>query len=120
MVSTSPRDVPDGIEFIYGERGLVTARDIEMNIAASEDTKAAALAELADALHEDGGEAIENETAFLREIGLDPAEIEAVSRRLPKPIASPQSITSPPPPCRVCLSDSSVAKSRPTHPVNSG
>ena len=87
MASTSSRDVPDGVEFIYGERGLVTARDIETNIAASGDTKAAALAELADALalHEGGGEPIEDETAFLREIGLDPAEIDAAREEHDEP-----------------------------------
>jgi predicted RNase H-like HicB family nuclease len=51
----------------------VTATDVETGVAASGDSKADALTELADVLilHEGGGEEIEDEDAFLREIGID-------------------------------------------------
>ncbi|MFB6229112.1 MAG: hypothetical protein ABEH88_11270 [Halobacteriales archaeon] len=68
-----------GVEFTYeDESGLVTARDIETGVASCGESKAEALAMLAEALalHEGGGDAIDDEEAFLREIGIDPAEIE--------------------------------------------
>jgi predicted RNase H-like HicB family nuclease len=73
MATTDRRDEQDGVRFSY-EEDLVTAIDVETGVAASGDSKADALAELADtlALHEGGGEEIEDEDAFLREIGLDP------------------------------------------------
>jgi predicted RNase H-like HicB family nuclease len=67
----------EGVEFTY-ECDLVTARDIESSVAASGESKAEALAMLAEALalHEGGGEPIEDEDAFLREIGIDPDGVD--------------------------------------------
>lgn len=67
----------DGVTFTYDD-GLVTARDIETGVAASGSSKPIALARLADALrlHAGGGEPIEDEDAFLRELGIDPEEID--------------------------------------------
>lgn len=72
----SRRDEQDGVRFSY-EGHLVTATDVETGVAASGDSKADALAELADALalHEGGGEEIEDKDAFLREIGLNPTAV---------------------------------------------
>ena len=72
----SRRDEQDGVRFSY-EEGLVTAIDVETGVAATGKSKPEALAELADALalHEGGGEEIEDEDAFLRGIGLDPEEV---------------------------------------------
>ena len=75
-MAPSRRDEQDGVRFSYEEH-LVTATDVETGVAASGDSKADALAELADALalHEGSGEGIEDEDAFLREIGFDPTEV---------------------------------------------
>lgn len=75
-MAPSHRDEQDDVRFSYEEH-LVTATDVETGVATSGDSKADALAELADALvlHEGGGEEIEDEDAFLREIGLDPEEV---------------------------------------------
>ncbi|MEF8786293.1 MAG: hypothetical protein V5A45_10205 [Haloarculaceae archaeon] len=77
MGTTTDQGDEEGVEFLYQE-DLVTARDIESGVAASGETKAAALAMLADALtlHEGGGEPIDDEDEFLREIGIDPERIE--------------------------------------------
>ena len=71
MATTDRCDEQDGVRFSY-EEGLVTAIDVETGVAASGESKPDALGELADALslHEGGGEPIEDEDAFLREIGL--------------------------------------------------
>ena len=73
MATADRRDEQNGVRFSY-EGNFVTATDVETGVAASGDSKADALAELADAwvLHEGGGEVIKNEGAFLREIGLNP------------------------------------------------
>ena len=78
MTTTDRRDEGADIRFSY-EENLVTAVDIETGVAASGDSKPDALAELADALalHEGGGEEIEDEDAFLHEIGLNPSEVTA-------------------------------------------
>jgi predicted RNase H-like HicB family nuclease len=70
------RDEQDGVRFSY-EEDLVTAIDVETGVAASGDSKADALTELADVLilHEGGGEEIEDEDAFLREIGIDSNDV---------------------------------------------
>jgi hypothetical protein len=70
------RDEQDGVQFSY-EEDLVTAIDVETGVAASGDSKADALTELADVLilHEGGGEEIEDEDAFLREIGIDSNDV---------------------------------------------
>jgi predicted RNase H-like HicB family nuclease len=69
----------DGVEFIYEDDGRVTAKDIETGIASYGETKADALAMLAEALrlHEGGGEPIEDTDAFLEdELGVDADEID--------------------------------------------
>ena len=67
----------EGVEFTY-EADLVTARDIETGVASSGTSKAEALAMLAEALalHEGGGDSVEDENQFLRDIGIDPKEID--------------------------------------------
>lgn len=67
----------EGVEFTY-EDDLVTARDIETGVASSGKSKAVALAMLAEALalHEGGGDPIEDENQFLRDIGIDPDGID--------------------------------------------
>jgi predicted RNase H-like HicB family nuclease len=76
MTTTNRSDEGVDVRFSY-EENLVTATDVETGVAASGDSKADALAELADALtlHEGGGKDIENEDAFLREIGLDTSKV---------------------------------------------
>ena len=75
MSSTAENRREEGVEFTY-EEDLVTARDIETGIASSGESKAEALAMLAEALalHEGAGEPIDDEEAFLRETGIDPDE----------------------------------------------
>ena len=77
MSSTAEDRREDGVEFTY-EGELVTARDIETGVASSGESKAEALAMLAEALalHEGGGEPIEDEDEFLRSIGIDPGDID--------------------------------------------
>lgn len=77
MSITTDDESGEGVEFTY-EDGLVTARDLETGVASSGESKSEALAMLAEALelHEGGGEPIEDEDAFLAEIGIDPGEIE--------------------------------------------
>jgi predicted RNase H-like HicB family nuclease len=79
-VSTTTDDRREaGVEFTHeDETGLVTARDVETGVASCGETKAEALAMLAEALtlHEGSGEPIEDEDAFLEEMGIDPEEID--------------------------------------------
>ena len=65
----------ESVEFTF-EGNLVTARDIGSGVAASAEIKADALAMLAEALelHGGGGVPIEDEDAFLREMGVHPEE----------------------------------------------
>jgi hypothetical protein len=55
----------------------VTARDVESGIAASGESKPVALSRLADALtlHAGGGDPINYEEVFLKEIGVNPDEV---------------------------------------------
>jgi predicted RNase H-like HicB family nuclease len=75
--STAENRREEGVEFTY-EEDLVTARDIETGVASSGESKAEALAMLAEALalHEGGGEPVDDEEAFLREIGIDPDDVD--------------------------------------------
>jgi len=86
MATQADAEPEAGVEFIHEDDGSITARDIETGIASFGDTKAEALAMLADALelHETGGEPIEDEAAFLHEIGLDPDAVEPDSKELPE------------------------------------
>jgi hypothetical protein len=72
-MATRTHDDPDeeGVEFIQEDDGSITARDKETGVASFGDTKAEALAMLADALmlHEGGGEPVTDED--LEEWGLD-------------------------------------------------
>lgn len=66
----------EGVEFVFETDGRVTARDIETGVASYGDTKAEALAMLAEALalHDGGGEPVTS--ADLREVGLGPEDFE--------------------------------------------
>jgi len=76
----------EGVEFIHEDDGSITARDIETGVASFGDTKAEALAMLAEALelHAGGGEPIEDDDAALRELGIDPDELPDEARELPE------------------------------------
>jgi len=76
-MATTSENTADGVEFTY-ENDLVTARDVESGVAASGESKPVALSRLADALtlHAGGGEPVDDEEAFLEEIGVDPEEVE--------------------------------------------
>lgn len=79
MGAKSERGQRDGVEFIYEDDGRITAKDIETGVASYGETKAEALAMLAEALHlhEGGGEPIENTESFLEdELDVDPDEID--------------------------------------------
>jgi len=68
-----------GVEFIHESDGSITARDIETGLARGGDTRAEALSQLADvlALENGEGEPIDDEDAFLEEMGIDPDEVSA-------------------------------------------
>ena len=76
MASATRRedDGPDGIEFICAGDATMTARDLETELARGGDTRAEALAQLAEvlALEAGDGEPIEDPTEFLYEVGIDP------------------------------------------------
>lgn len=79
MASSSTSGDETGVEFIVEDDGSITARDLETGLARGGDTKAEALTHLAEVLtlHEGGGEPIEDEAAFVEELGLNPEEIDA-------------------------------------------
>jgi predicted RNase H-like HicB family nuclease len=67
------------ITLIQEDDGTWVAIDTELHVGGQGATREDALSELDDAvaLHTgEGGERIEDEEAFMREIGLDPEEIE--------------------------------------------
>lgn len=70
---------PGNVEFSRESDGTITARDTETGLARGGDTRAEALSQLAEvlALENGEGELIEDEDAFLEELGLDPEEINA-------------------------------------------
>lgn len=77
-MAVSSRDhSSEGVAFTH-EGDLITAIDIETGLAASGSSKAEALSSLADVLvlHEGGGEPIDDEDAFLQELGIDSDELE--------------------------------------------
>jgi len=57
------------VEFTYEDDGSVTARNLETGLARGGESRAEALAQLAEVLelHEGDGESIENPDEFLRE-----------------------------------------------------
>lgn len=69
MASTSSSGGETGVEFIVESDGSITARDLETGLARGGDSKAEALAALAEVLelHEGGGEPIDEPDEFLRE-----------------------------------------------------
>lgn len=76
---------PGGVEFVREDDGSVTARDLETGLARGGETRAEALAQLAEVLElqEGGGESIEDPDAFLREAGIDPDDLDG-DRELPE------------------------------------
>lgn len=86
MASTTREgDDFEGVEFIREDDGSITARDLETGLARGGDTRAEALAQLAEVLelHEGGGEPIDDPDGFLREeLDIDPDELDS-DRELP-------------------------------------
>jgi hypothetical protein len=79
MTSTSRDGERDGVEFIREDDGSVTAHDIETGIARGGDTRADALAQLAEVLRleDGGGEPINDPDEFLRtEMNIDPDDLD--------------------------------------------
>lgn len=79
MASTSRDGEQGGVEFVREDDGSVTARDLETGLARGGETRAEALAQLAEVLRlEDGeGEAIEHPDEFLREeMDIEPDDLE--------------------------------------------
>jgi hypothetical protein len=79
MASTSRDGTWDGVEFIREDDGSVTAHDLETGLARGGDTRAEALAQLAEALRleDGGGEPIDDPDDFLRtEMNIDPADLD--------------------------------------------
>lgn len=65
-------DPDGGVEFIRENDGSITARDLETGLARGGDSRAEALAQLAEVLALDAGEGEPVTDDDLREIGLDP------------------------------------------------
>ncbi|AGB16974.1 hypothetical protein Halru_2390 [Halovivax ruber XH-70] len=83
MSSTTRPNGAEGVEFYYESDGTVTAKDLETGLARGGDTRADALAQLAEVikLHEGEGEPIDDPDEFLRdELNIDPDDLEEVSR----------------------------------------
>lgn len=82
MSATTDESREFGVEFIHEDDGRITARDIETGVASYGETKAEALAMLAEALelHDREGGTITDED--LREFGLGPDETD--DRELPE------------------------------------
>jgi len=79
MASTSDSGDGGGVEFVVEEDGSITARDLETGLARGGDSKAEALAQLAEVLelHEGGGEPIEDPETFLsEELDIDADEVD--------------------------------------------
>jgi predicted RNase H-like HicB family nuclease len=80
--ATLDRDESEGVVFVREDDGSVTAKDLETGLARGGDTRAEALAQLAEVLelHEGGGEPVTDED--LREWGLDPDDFD--TKELPE------------------------------------
>jgi len=76
MASATRDNRSEGVEFIHEDDGRITAQDIETGVASYGETKAEALAMLAEALelHAGGGEPVTDDD--LREFGLDPDDVD--------------------------------------------
>ena len=75
--ATRDHDEAEGIVFYREDDGSITAEDLETGLARGGDTRAEALAQLAEvlALHEGDGERIDDPDAFLRdELGIEPSD----------------------------------------------
>jgi len=74
-----------GVEFVRASDGSITARDLKTGQARGAPTRGKALEQLAEVLvlMEGGGEPIEDQEAFLREIGIDPDDIDG-DKELPE------------------------------------
>lgn len=86
MASATRDDRSEGVEFYYESDGTVTARDLETGLARGGETRAEALAQLAEVLelHEGGGESLEDPDEFLREeFDIDPDELEVDDSDVP-------------------------------------
>lgn len=73
--ATRDHDETEGILFHREDDGSITAEDLETGLARGGDTRAEALAQLAEvlALHDDDGERIDDPDAFLQnELGIEP------------------------------------------------
>ena len=78
MTTKSSNGHGEGVEFVVEDDGSITARDLETGLSRGGQTRAEALTQLAEVLtlYEGGGEPIEDEDAFLRDIGIDPEDVE--------------------------------------------
>lgn len=79
MSAIQPGDVDDKHVTITRDDGLFVARHEETGVASHGETEAEALAMLAEALalhRGEAGEEIEDEEAFMRELGIDPDEVK--------------------------------------------
>jgi predicted RNase H-like HicB family nuclease len=77
--ATRDHDETEGVVFTEEDDGSVTATDLETGLARGGDTRAEALAQLAEvlALHQGSGERIGDPDAFLQdELGIEPSEEE--------------------------------------------
>jgi predicted RNase H-like HicB family nuclease len=75
--ATRDHDEAEGIVFHREDDGTITAEDLETGLARGGDTRAEALAQLAEvlALHEGDGEQIDDPDAFLRdELDIEPSD----------------------------------------------
>lgn len=82
--ATRDPDNLESVEFVREDDGTITARDLATGLARGGDSRAEALAQLAEVLelHEGGGESIDDPDEFLREeLGIDPDEVD--ERELP-------------------------------------
>ena len=79
MASTSRDEKREGVEFIHEDDGSVTARDLETGLARGGDTRAEALAQLAEVLRLEagGGTPIDDPDRFLdEEMDIDADDLE--------------------------------------------
>jgi len=78
MAGSTREGAPEiDVKFVREDDGTVTARDLETGVARGGDTRAEALAQLAEvlALHEGDGEPIDDPDEFFREeFDVDPDE----------------------------------------------
>lgn len=79
MASTSSSREDGGVEFVVEDDGSITAHDLETGLARGGDSKAEALAQLAEVLelHEGAGDPIEDPEKFLsEELDIDADEVD--------------------------------------------